>query len=53
MEMRERRLYSAVAGVSGRYKSRADLTNHPLSRSFIGVISGSSTRPSSDEGKSF
>lgn len=53
MEMRERRIDGAVAGVPGGYRSRADLTNHPLSRSFIRVSSGSSTRLSSDEGKRF
>lgn len=38
MEMKKKNIYSALAGVPGRFRSNADLTNHLLSRNILGVI---------------
>lgn len=53
MEMKKKNIYSARAGVPDRYRSNADLTSHLLSRNFLGVISGFSTCPTSDEERLF
>lgn len=53
MEMRKKNIYCALAGVPDRYRSSADLTHHLLNRNFLGVVSGSSTCPTSDEERLF